>query len=316
MMRYLIILLSDQSTSFCSYSSYDRDGEDKLIPIEILQKAIKYAFMEDLRIQFVLPPFALPQQYKDIIASTKASIIAPASSNYDADVLVIEGISGFKDIKVIPNICYVLRTNKEEFFKQYKEILERLVEISRLNIVYSDVENFTDHDFESYKGIMNEFTSYIKDLVLLGKNIQLNLLTDRLLNNEMNNCNAGYKTITLAPNGCFYICPAFYYAKEPSVGNIEKGLAIKNSQLYKLGYAPLCKECDAYQCRRCVYLNKVLTREVNIPSHEQCVMAHIERNASRDLLMALREYVAYMPKIEIKEITYLDPFDNIKNKQL
>ena len=83
-----------------------------------------------------------------------------------------------------------------------------------------------------------------------------------------------------------------------------------------MGYAPLCKECDAYQCMRCVYLNKVLTREVNIPSHEQCVMAHIERNASRDLLLALREQDAYMPKTEIKEITYLDPFDNIKNKQL
>lgn len=89
---------------------------------------------------------------------------------------------------------------------------------------------------------------------------------------------------------------------------------IKNCQLYKLKYAPLCRECDAYQCKRCIFLNKKLTREVNIPSREQCVMAHIERNASRLLLLSLREHIVYMPQTEIKEIAYLDPFDNINKK--
>ena len=53
---------------------------------------------------------------------------------------------------------------------------------------------------------------------------------------------------------------------------------------------------------------------MNTPSKEQCVVSHIERNASRFLLLAIREHIIYMPKTEIKEISYIDPFDNIKNK--
>lgn len=52
-----------------------------------------------------------------------------------------------------------------------------------------------------------------------------------------------------------------------------------------------------------------MTLEVNTPSHEQCVISHLERNSSRDLLMNLRKYGIFMPKIEIDEIKYLDPFE-------
>lgn len=314
MMKYLVILLSDQSTSFCYYNSSDNIEENRLIPLEILRNAIKYAFMEDLFIQFVLPPFSLPKEYEEIIASTKGSIIAPHSTSYNADVIVIDGFSELNNIEILKDVSYVLRSDKKDFFEQYKEITRRIVEFSRLNIVLTDIESFIDDDFNLYKQILDEFTCSVKDIILSGKTIQLNILTDRLVKNEMNNCNAGSKTITLAPNGQFYICPAFYYAKEQSVGDLEKGLSIRNSQLYKLEYAPLCRECDAYQCKRCVYLNKKLTREVNTPSKEQCVVSHIERSASRFLLLSIREHIIYMPKTEIKEITYLDPFDNIKKK--
>lgn len=314
MMKYLVILLSDQSTSFCNYNSSNNIEGNKLIPLETLKDAIKYAFMENLFIQFVLPSFSLPKEYEEIIASTKACIIAPASTSYNADVLVIEGFSEFNDAKIKNNVNYVLRTDRVEFFKKYKDITSKLIDFNRLNIVFKDVENFTDNDFEHYKNSLNEFAQFAKDIILSGKNIQLNILTDRLMKDEMNNCNAGNNTITLAPDGNFYICPAFYYAKEHAIGNLSIGLTIKNNQLYKLEYAPLCRECDAYQCKRCVFLNKKLTREVNIPSRQQCVMAHVERNASRFLLQALREQIVYMPKTEIKEITYLDPFDNIKKK--
>ena len=125
------------------------------------------------------------------------------------------------------------------------------------------------------------------------------------------------ENITLAPDGKFYVCPAFYQSdsktsiedKAPSIGDLQNGLDIKNPQLYKLSHAPLCRNCDAYQCKRCVWLNRKTTLEVNIPSREQCVMAHVERNVSRDLLESIRKYGTFMPEVEIKEISYLDPFD-------
>ena len=127
---------------------------------------------------------------------------------------------------------------------------------------------------------------------------------------KMNNCGAGDSNITLAPNGKFYVCPAFYYENEENcIGDLKHGLDIKNPQLYKLNFAPICRHCDAYQCKRCIWLNRKITLEVNTPSHEQCVVAHLERNTSRELLENIRKHGMFMPDIEIKEIDYLDPFD-------
>ena len=128
---------------------------------------------------------------------------------------------------------------------------------------------------------------------------------------EMNNCRAGETTITLAPNGNFYICPAFYYDNmDDSVGDVNNGLFIPNQHLYKLDYAPICCHCDAYQCKRCIWLNRRMTLEVNTPSHEQCVAAHLERNASLKLLRNLQRNGNVFLEHEIKEINYLDPFEN------
>jgi CXXX repeat peptide maturase len=180
----------------------------------------------------------------------------------------------------------------------------------RLNIVITDVETFTEEDFEKYKQILHTLSEHIEKAYVAGKSPQFNILTDRMMLEKMNNCGAGISNITLAPNGKFYICPAFYYENEEDcVGNLENGLDIKNPQLYKLDYAPICRHCDAYQCKRCIWLNRKTTLEVNTPSHEQCVVAHLERNASRELLENIRKHGSFMPQIEIKEIDYLDPFD-------
>ena len=95
-----------------------------------------------------------------------------------------------------------------------------------------------------------------------------------------------------------------------NIGNIYDGLDIKNPQLYKLAYAPICRNCDAYQCKRCILLNRKMTYEVNTPSHEQCVVAHLERNASRKLLNSIRKHGSFLTEQEgIKEIDYIDPFE-------
>ena len=175
----------------------------------------------------------------------------------------------------------------------------------------TDIDSFTDEDFERYKALLEKLSESVEQLYAEGKSPQLNLLTDRMMLKEMNNCGAGDTCITLAPDGKFYVCPAFYYEdKKDSVGDLEHGLDIKNQQLYRLTYAPICRHCDAYQCKRCVWMNRRTTLEVNTPGHEQCVLAHLERNASRDLLNNIRKHGTFLPEQEeIIEIDYLDPFD-------
>ena len=316
MTQYIIILLDDTSVSFCHYAN----GLQKrnLIPLETLKKGIMYAMKENLNIQFVYPRHPMPQDYLEAIDSIDHTDIKPASLHEQADVVVLDDVEQTRDYPFTPNAAYVLRTGREELFAHTADICALLDKASRLNIVITDIEHFTEDDFERYKDTLRTLSEKVENVYLSGKSVQLNLLTDRMMLDKMNNCGAGDTCITLAPDGCFYVCPAFYLTKEEdgmgslktTIGDLQHGLSIKNPQLYKLDHAPICRHCDAYQCNRCIWLNRKTTLEVNTPSHEQCVVAHLERNASRALLDSIRRHGEFLPeRASIKETTYLDPFD-------
>ena len=229
----------------------------------------------------------------------------------NADVVVLDGIvhTTLPDNLVNKGTIFVIRTSKADFFANYEQITSLIGKTERLNIVLTDVETFTDNDFSLYKERLDFLKNVVKERFMQGQSPQFNLLTDRILLDKMNNCNAGIENMTLAPNGKFYICPAFYLEDETdTAGDLVNGIEVKNKHLYKLENAPLCRSCDAYQCKRCVWLNRKTTREVNTPSHEQCVAAHLERNASRNLLINFQSLGAWKEK-DIAAIDYLDPFD-------
>ena len=328
MLQYLIILLDDTATSFCHYGN--SCASRKLISIEDLKAGIFFAMKENLMIQFVYPDFELPQEYKDVINTIDHSVIVSSlcedsALKDNADVVVIHDWTAIERMNFDTDISYVLRTTKSDLFDKYRFLMPVIGKVSRLNVIITDVESFEDDDFEIYKNVLSYLSVEIEKLYVEGKSPQLNLLTDRMMLDKMNNCNAGWENITLAPDGKFYVCPAFYHAQQAdgsetslsevcekgfSVGDLKSGLDIKNPQLYRLDHAKLCRNCDAYQCKRCIWLNRKTTCEVNTPSHEQCVVAHLERNASRVLLNNIRKHGSFLPeKEEIKKIDYLDPFD-------
>ena len=313
MLHYLIILLDETSTSYCHYDIMTK--ERKLISLDDLKAGVRFAMIENLMIQFVYPNYDLPQDYKDVIESIDHSKIIALDSplRNNADVIIINHWQELENCDFDTNIAYVLRICKSDFFSQETLIKSMLGKVSRLNIVITDIETFTETDFETYKKLLLSLSDEIKSLYAKGVNPQLNLITDRIMLLQMNNCNAGCENITLAPDGKFYICPAFYYSEVDKqifqIGDLKNGLNIRAAQLYKLSHAPLCRTCDAYQCKRCVWLNRKTTFDVTTPSHEQCVIAHIERNASRDLLIDVRKHREFYPEQDIKEIDYLDPFD-------
>ena len=328
MLQYLIILLDDTSVSYCHYQN-DK-VKHNLIPIDVLKDGIKYAMLENLTIQFVYPEYSLPEEYNDIIDTIDHCKIVPSTSidsklRNAADVVVFSDWTGMQFYPFIQGQSYILRTSKLDFFDRFLFLKDVLSKVSRLNVVLTDIETFDEQDFKKYEEILTSLSSIVEQMFVDGKSPQLNLLTDRMVLSEMNNCNAGENNITLAPDGKFYVCPAFYNLptidghertmgdicnKGYNIGNIYDGLDIKNPQLYKLAYAPICRNCDAYQCKRCILLNRKMTYEVNTPSHEQCVVAHLERNASRKLLNSIRKHGSFLTEQEgIKEIDYIDPFE-------
>lgn len=312
MLQYLIILLDETSTSFCHYDVPKNRGK-RLIDIDDLKKGIRFAMMENLTIQFVYPKEELPKTYINIINSIDHVDIKPFVEKraIDSDVVVFNEMPLSLLEESYPTT--VFRLTFQELFDFHFHLAKQVFQkIKRLNIVIREIDPIQAWDLDRYKSKLETMSDWIEQEYLNGNSPQWNLLTDRMMLSEMKNCGAGDTSITLAPNGKFYVCPAFYYEDMyDSIGDIYSGLDIPNKQLYQLDHAPICRHCDAYQCRRCIWLNRRMTREVNTPSHEQCVAAHHERNVSRHLLHNLRKYGEFLPEFgDIKEIDYLDPFNN------
>lgn len=309
MLQYLVILLDDTSVAYCHANNPLR--EPNLMPLDTLRKAILFGMKENLMIQFVYPDYELPEEYNEIIESIDHVKIG-------RDVAVYNNVSS-----VITTENAVLRLSIVDFISKQYDIAALLPQVKRINICLTDIDNFKDEQQEDYKKALATLNAVLYNQYKLGKQPQLNILTDRLQLKEMHNCGAGDSNITIAPNGKFYLCPAFYYdekggisnrlnhhrpSSERSVGDLETGLQIPNPQLLKLDHAPLCRICDAYHCNRCIWLNQKLTWDNNTPSHQQCVIAHLERNATRGLQQQLKAD-GYKVEEEIKKIDYLDPFD-------
>ena len=242
----------------------------------------------------------------------------------DADIIVFNNWSEMVSYPFNVESTYVLRIEKLDLFAQRDFIKAVFRKVARLNVVITDVETFKGIDFDTYKECLEEWSQEIRCLYADGVSPQFNLITDRMVLDKMNNCGAGDTTITLAPDGRFYICPAFYLdgvcngeeksmsevcSKGYNIGSLAEGLNVKNPQLYKLSHAPLCRTCDSFHCKRCVWLNRRTTLEVNTPSSQQCVISHIEREVSRKLLNNLKDNIPLLHEKEIDELSYLDPFE-------
>lgn len=318
MLKYLIIQLDDTSVSFCHYSN--GSTKPRLIGLNVLKDALFWSMKENLTVQFLYPDYELPAEYKDVISGIDhADIVSSTCKDADlqkhADVVVMDKWGTIVDYPFSREQAYVIRTALEDLLSNAALLNTALQNVTRLNVVITDIENFGKDIEAKYSQFLENLNEKIYQEYKNNHGVQLNILTDRMMLDAMNNCGAGEESITLAPDGKFYICPGFYLDGSDNVGDVETGLDVKNAQLYKLDHAPICRICDAWHCKRCVWLNKKLTLEVNTPSHEQCVMAHIERDASRKLLAKIREIGQFLPEKEIPEINYLDPFNKLQEQQ-
>ena len=325
MLQYLVILMDDTSVAYCHADNPLKDRY--LIPLEVLRRGIKFGMKHNLIIQYVFPEYALPQEYLSVIEEIDNVKIYPIGNkpetglplSKEADVVVASCVPVSIEAKNL-----ILRLPFDVLQANRVAIAHLFENGDRFNICITDVPNFTDEDIQIYKQLLEDWAQVLLDLYENAKAPQVNLLTDRMALQRMRNCDAGVSNITLAPNGKFYLCPAFYYDEKMqvdnllhhayqdycySVGDLDQGLAIPNQHLLHLSHAPICRMCDAYQCKRCIWLNQKLTWDSNTPSHQQCVLAHLERNASRILLNNLSKRNTLFSSVRIDEIHYLVPFD-------
>lgn len=313
MLKYIVIPLAENAVSYCHYNKIGEGAN--IISVDVLQKAIRYAMLENLHATFVFPNQSIPENYLaiiDTISHTKIALInSPLASM--ANIIVAEGLAELDCSRLSNNQIMVWRISYNEI-DCINQLYNKLRgKVSRINIIVTDIDKSNKKVWGEYKSVLDELQLKVSEELQENNHTQINILSDRLYLAGMNNCNAGYESMTLMPNSRFYPCPSFYYYNpDENFGNIEQGVCVRNQQLYKLDHAPICSHCDAYQCRRCVWLNRRTTLEVSTPSKEQCVWSHIERNASGKILSSIRKNMGEMvlQNISIPEVKYLDPFDN------
>lgn len=314
MLKYLIVPLAENAVSYCHYGN-DRTDNPDTISVDVLRDIILWAMKENLSVQFVYPETPVPEMIDELTDSLDHIKVKPLSvcrvGENDADIIVCDS---FDMENAESGKIYVIRTSFQDFLISAAPLKALLAKADRVNVVFTDVEKFSKTDTETYRTFLQDIAGTLRSEYLRGHNVQLNLLTDRMMLSDMNNCEAGTESVAVSKDGSLYPCPGFISNAQFRCGSIYEGFGAPNLHLYKHENAPICNVCDAFHCKRCVWLGNKLTHEVNTPSWQQCVMAHIERGVSRDLLNDIRESAPdFLRRLEIPEIDYLDPFTKLYN---
>jgi CXXX repeat peptide maturase len=323
MLKYLLVVLSESSTSFCHYEAGSRRrGAEDLIPLEKLKAAVVFALKNDLKVNFLYPASRLNRAYESVIDEVDHVKIVPfaARGRHPDSILVVESgkFPEAGDLKKLRGKNIILRVRPAELSKLSVHAGLLLPRSRRVNIVLAAVDTYGAGEFAEYRRQLGRISDRMLRLSARKDPPELNVLTDRLALARMNNCDAGLTHLTVGPNGRLYLCPAFYYERaDDTLGEIRNEIPIGNRRLLELKYAPICRTCDAYHCKRCVHLNKKLTLEINTPSFQQCRLSHVEREASRLYLQKLRDLTGDAAGFAgIPEIAYDDPFEIVTTNKL
>jgi len=314
--KILNVLLSSDSPSLCNYDSpVEKDlNAPLLINLDLLKNRLAQAKKENYYINFIYPNHKLDATFEKIIADHKFQITRAyldensKSGMEDREIFILKTGQPLKESFSCINVILHIEKNRLEPLKNYVENLFSHG-ILRVNLVIDDLPLWNDSDLEYYREVLCGIGELIFIEMKNGRQKSLNVLTDRLILEKMNNCNAVLDHITLGPDGKLYLCPAFYYINRPlNQDDLETPEEFK--QLLKLENAPICEKCDAYHCQRCYYRNLLLTVELNIPGHNQCTVSHIEREVSGLLQKKLfgDKLIPFPNRNLIVDLNYRDPF--------
>lgn len=316
-LKYLFVLVDDSTPSMCYYTKKNTDVH--IMSLDIFKRAVEFAKDNSLNLNIIGNLESLSDEYHNFL--------------YEMSFVNLKGFKLGEYYR--ENDIVILEKNMIKYFSYtYDNRITHLIthfSIDRLECLYSFIENncssfkrlslILDDIKEADEVALNNVRLFFyKNYKLLKRflfervDVEINFAFDRIALKEMRNCDAGIAHLTLAPNGSFYTCPGFYYDSDFLVGKIGEDIFIPNMQLLEFKNAPICKKCDCFQCKRCVYLNKCMTLEVNTPSHNQCVISHHERNLSGMLLSDLQSDGYLLDVPVIPPLFYLDPIDLVNKK--
>lgn len=251
-LKYLKIILSDKQISHCAYKNNLQTTNE--MSDEMIEKAIDYCYKN-----FLIPIF-IGNKYINIDPDN--NIFFKISSNdslRNNDVYIYNYNHPIEHIQALNYIITINRSNIECLSDNVMYISKYA---KRINIFIEDLKDWTADEVYLYSKELEKIVEKIKNNNI---NIKLNILE-----RKEQRCGAGISSITLAPDGNFYLCPAFYFngMKDKAIGNIyDEDFTYKPQKnlRYKNFYQE--KECNNHLITSCVYNNFICTGEVNVSSY-------------------------------------------------
>jgi CXXX repeat peptide maturase len=319
---HLMVPLETGATSFCYYENPAYySGNAGFVPLSVLKHVGEYARRTNSAINFLYGNNRPPKDYEDLIGQTDHVRILPLKlrKHYKEGLFVINrddlGLAG--SLEPDPKLTLIFRAEKNVLPELAAQVASLLPRCGRLNLILLDLGSYSDRDLEEYQAQLLLIKDTLLALIKKGHTVELNVLTDRLLLKAMNNCNAGIVHLTVGGDGTLYLCPGFYHGSgNGNAGSLETGPQVKSKRLLLIENAPVCSRCDAYHCKRCVFLNKKTTLEINTPSRQQCVVSHLERNCAgllRDELVSFTRDPAAIAVIP--PLSSLDPLETVLREE-
>ena len=321
-MKSLLVLHDASAPSFCYYGSPEPKPETKMSS-EVFEKVLEYAAREKLALNIVCGVDGLDHDMKALIEAKEIPhfcYLPAAATNGDPQeipVLEAHDSAGVDTLATDTHASAVLRFSRQEI-GELPEIWEALArKVYRVVVVPTDIAMWDMDAIRLYEKTLSSLSDRLKAIYLStgDPDIELNILSDRMVLNDGSpiECNAGLDHLTVMPDGTLSICPGFGLDGENVTGTLDSGPDIANKHLLSRDHAPICLVCDAYQCRRCVYINQRTTLEVNTGPWQICRAAHLEREASRLLLIDLKKKGLFPRQKIIPGIEYTDPLEVILN---
>lgn len=283
--KYMQILVDNNTKEFCDYKRKNlRIDDDEKMTQDMFNKSIRYAIDNSMKIVIVGNSEHLD---KSAIVDDEIPIIEivdrESSKSMTDKIIIYHNDFDINTIIKSNNCIYVV---DREYIKIMGVKVEELLKYTRrINLILRDKEQWTELDLNNYKIQLEYLSKLIKELRISGKKSEINVITDDIILDKPCNCDSGINTFMVSPSGKFYICPGFYYDDENSnIGCLDTGISNKFSSILQKESSPLCEKCHINHCKRCVFKNKKVTSEYNIPSEEQCLVSKVEKLISDKLI--------------------------------
>ena len=250
--------------------------------------------------------------------------------------LIEKNINTFKNIyrnhpeMLIVHGC-INKKSLPYFFESYKFFREEW-DIRNVWFMPIHEEKWTEDDLTIYKEELNKISNYILNKVKETNNTkEVHYFTPYnkcFLKPKKYNapCGAGKSLITITANGEIYPCHNFYFNddnKETKIGDIWNGINKDKIKLYRdftCDDMSCPKECDHYNCYRCIATNWVYKGDMlNQIQGIYCKMQKLEKEFTDNMKKQLIKLNMYEERTEYKNQSneYYDKnYKNIMSKAI